>query len=123
VGIEESSAALYGRAFRELSAEQQDEVLAAIQNGDPPGQTWQRLPAKKFFKQLVEQIAAVYYAHPAAWSEIGWGGPASPRGYVRIGYAMRDPWEAVERGQTSSAEIVRRHNTQESAPGAGEATH
>jgi len=30
-----------------------------------------------------------YYMQPTAWSEIGWGGPASPRGYVRHG--LRPP--------------------------------
>ena len=39
---------------------------------------------------------SVYYAHPAAWSEIGFGGPASPRGYVRMQANRRDPWEAME---------------------------
>ena len=33
---------------------------------------------------------------PTAWNEIGFGGPASPRGYVRMGLDRRDPWEAVE---------------------------
>ena len=33
---------------------------------------------------------------PTAWSEIGWGGPASPRGYVRMDFDERDPWEAAE---------------------------
>ena len=37
-----------------------------------------------------------YYAHPTAWNEIGFGGPASPRGYVRMGFDRRDPWEAAE---------------------------
>jgi hypothetical protein len=38
----------------------------------------------------------MYYAHPQAWDEIGFGGPASPRGYVRMGFNRYDPWEAVE---------------------------
>jgi hypothetical protein len=37
-----------------------------------------------------------YYGHPTAWSEIGFGGPASPRGYVRMDFDRRDPWEAAE---------------------------
>jgi hypothetical protein len=41
-------------------------------------------------------VVGIYYAHPAAWSEIGFGGPASPRGYVRLGFDERDPWEAEE---------------------------
>jgi hypothetical protein len=27
---------------------------------------------------------------------MGFGGPASPRGYVRMGLDRRDPWEAAE---------------------------
>ena len=37
-----------------------------------------------------------YYAHPTAWNEMGFGGPASPRGYVRMDKNRRDPWEAAE---------------------------
>ena len=44
----------------------------------------------------VPDIANAFYAHPVGWNEIGWGGPASPRGYVRMQYDMRDPWEPVE---------------------------
>jgi hypothetical protein len=39
---------------------------------------------------------SAYYGHPTAWSEIGFGGPASPRGYVRMNFDRRDPWEAAE---------------------------
>ena len=45
---------------------------------------------------MAHDIVRAYYAHPTAWSEIGWGGPASPRGYVRMGFDERDPWEAAE---------------------------
>ena len=55
------------------------------------------MSAKTFFKQrMAHDIVYAYYAHPTAWNEIGWGGPASPRGYVRMGYNERDPWEAAE---------------------------
>ncbi len=36
------------------------------------------------------------YSHPHAWSEIGFGGPANPRGYVRMTFDRRDPWKAAE---------------------------
>jgi hypothetical protein len=56
---------------------------------------WRQLPAQRFFATvLLKEIVGVYYAHPAAWSEAGFGGPASPRGYVRLGLNQRDPWEA-----------------------------
>ncbi|MGH6677602.1 MAG: gluconate 2-dehydrogenase subunit 3 family protein, partial [Bradyrhizobium sp.] len=45
------------------------------------------------------------YAHPAAWSEIGFGGPASPRGYVRLGANRRDEWEAAEHAPDSAQRL------------------
>ena len=95
--IDEEARARWGRGFRELPANQQDAVLRAIQHGDTRSPAWQGLPAKRFFKStLLHEVVGVYYAHPAAWSEIGFGGPASPRGYVRLMADRRDPWEAEE---------------------------
>jgi hypothetical protein len=45
---------------------------------------------------VLHDICGAYYSHPHAWSEIGFGGPANPRGYVRIYFDRRDPWEATE---------------------------
>ena len=55
------------------------------------------MPPELFFaKRLLHDVVGAYYAHPAAWNEIGFGGPASPRGYVRMNFDRRDPWEAAE---------------------------
>ncbi len=55
------------------------------------------MPSKLFFHQrILADVVKAYYAHPTAWNEIGWGGPASPRGYVRMDFDRRDPWEAAE---------------------------
>ncbi|MBW3613835.1 MAG: gluconate 2-dehydrogenase subunit 3 family protein [Actinobacteria bacterium] len=123
-GIEEASRATFDRGFSDLGQDQRDQVLGAVQRGEVSGGAWDALPPEKFFKQLVQQVITVYYAHPKAWSEIGWGGPASPRGYVRTGYGRRDPWEPDERGQASSVELVRRREERQStASGTGGATH
>ncbi len=123
-GIEETSRATFDRGFTGLSDDQRDRVLGAVQRGEVSGGTWNAMPAEKFFKQLVQQVITVYYAHPKAWSEIGWGGPASPRGYVRKGYGRRDPWEPAERGHTSSVELVSRRQERQSTPsGTGGASH
>jgi hypothetical protein len=95
--IDAEATARYGRRFRELGALLQDDLLHAIQNGEVDQKAWGDLPAKAFFKKrLLHDIVSSYYAHPAAWSEIGFGGPASPRGYVRMYFDRRDPWEAAE---------------------------
>jgi hypothetical protein len=38
-----------------------------------------------------------FYSHPWAWNEIGFGGPAYPRGYKNLGLDRREPWEVSER--------------------------
>jgi len=66
-------------------------------------------PAHFFEQRLLHDIVVAYWSHPTAWNEIGWGGPASPRGYVRMGLDRRDPWEAVE-AKPGQEEVVRRQN-------------
>jgi hypothetical protein len=91
------SQARHGSAFEALPPEAQDELLRQMQRGELVGPAWQGMPSREFFMhRLVLDIAALYYAHPRAWNEIGFGGPASPRGYVRLGFDRRDPWEAYE---------------------------
>jgi Gluconate 2-dehydrogenase subunit 3 len=87
----------HGRLFHALSAGEQDGLLAAAQKGLAVHDAWAGMPAELFFKKrAVHDIVAAYYAHPNAWNEIGFGGPAAPRGYVRMGADRRDPWEAAE---------------------------
>ena len=43
----------------------------------------------------LRQITGVYYAHPYAWDEIGFGGPAYPRGYFALNHGAPEPWEAA----------------------------
>jgi hypothetical protein len=94
-GIDEESHLAFAGPFRELSPRDQDAVLRRIQNGDVEATVWAQLPPSRFFATtLLKEIVGEYYAHPAAWSEVGFGGPASPRGYVRLGENQRDPWEA-----------------------------
>ncbi len=94
-GIDAEAWARHSAAFVDLAAVSQDAVLAAIQQGEVVSDSFGDLPVTHVFEQLLLKAAAgVYYSHPTAWNEIGFGGPASPRGYVRIGLDERDPWEA-----------------------------
>ena len=94
-GVDETARALFaGTVFTELVTTAQDDVLRLIATGTPPGATWTRMPAARFFtSMLCPTIVAVYYAHPLAWNEIGYSGPASPRGHVRKWENGVDPWE------------------------------
>ena len=96
-GIAEEAQLRHGRRFVDLSTEDQRRILTAIEAGEVLSPVWANLPVSRFFTgTLLKSVVAEYYAHPAAWSEAGFGGPASPRGYVRHGEGERDPWEAEE---------------------------
>lgn len=87
----------HGVSFHRLDAARQDALLAAMQHGELAGPAWQGMNCRLFFQERVlHDIVSAYYAHPTSWNEIGFGGPASPRGYVRMGVGKRDPWEAEE---------------------------
>ena len=94
-GIEQESHRMFGTGFVLLAGDEQDEVLRTIQAGNVEGDAWLHLPAARFFATvLLKEVVGEYYAHPLAWNEVGFGGPASPRGYVRLGADQHDPWEA-----------------------------
>lgn len=96
-GIGQEAERRYGRAFPALGPDEQDAVLRAVQQGEVDEAGWSGVPVTRFFSDvLLKTAVGIYYAHPAAWNEIGFGGPASPRGYVRMGPNKRDPWEAKE---------------------------
>ena len=82
----------------------------AVHHGDVKAEEWRHLPPQSFFtKRVLHDIVSAYYSHPTAWNEIGFGGPASPRGYVRMYFDRRDPWEASEARPGSEAR-ARREN-------------
>ncbi len=83
--------------FHSIDSAEQDALLEAAQGGRLAHPAWGGMRCGLFFaKRLLLDIVTAYYGHPTAWSEIGFGGPASPRGYVRMEFDRRDPWEAVE---------------------------
>lgn len=99
-GIDAEARRRFDVSFASTHSTNQDAVLTAIQQGDVEDDIWTRLPPERFFTSvLLKSIVGQYYAHPAAWSETGFGGPASPRGYVRLGTGQHDAWEAEARDE------------------------
>jgi hypothetical protein len=95
--LEAEAQARHGRPFHALRADEQDRLLSAVQQGLADHPAWGDMPGQLFFKsRALHDLVAAYYAHPSAWNEIGFGGPAAPRGYVRMDADRRDPWEASE---------------------------
>jgi hypothetical protein len=108
--LEQAAEEIYGGSFRGLLPNQQDALLSQMQQGDLTNAGWGGMPCNLFFEhRVIPDITHAYYAHPVAWNEIGFGGPASPRGYVRMGLDRRDPWEAAENKPGENASIERKN--------------
>ena len=70
--IDEEARAHWQRGFRELPDNLKDAVLRSVQHGDTLSEAWQGMPAKQFQERArCTRRSASDYAHPAAWSEIG----------------------------------------------------
>jgi hypothetical protein len=108
--LDQEARTRYGGRFHMISVAEQDELLKKMQQGELNDPVWDGMPCKVFFSErMVHDVVAAYYAHPTAWNEIGFGGPASPRGYVRMGFDKRDPWEAAEARPGKEDEARRRN--------------
>ena len=95
--LDADAQARHGGRFHAIDAAEQDALLHLAQQGELSGPAWGDMPCREFFShRLVLDIAGAYYAHPTAWNELGFGGPAAPRGYVRMYFDTRDRGEAAE---------------------------
>lgn len=94
--------AVYARRFFDLAEERQRQLMSDIEGGEAtPVSLWRQTNGPLFFRKLLALTVEGYYSHPAVWSEIGYGGPAYPRGYVRM--ETLDPWEAREEDRRHDA--------------------
>ncbi|MFF2157848.1 gluconate 2-dehydrogenase subunit 3 family protein [Paenibacillus chitinolyticus] len=93
--LETMSRGFHARPFQQLSPAEQKELLTNVAEvrlslrGD-----WPAAVQKAFFIRLLTLTVEAYYSHPQIWSEIGYAGPAYPRGYIRADRGHLDPWEA-----------------------------
>jgi hypothetical protein len=93
-GLDEDSNGRYGEGFPELDWARQAELIGAVQRAGDAG--WHGMPAARVWGLWTRYAASAFYAHPWAWNEIGFGGPAYPRGYKNLGLDRREPWEVPD---------------------------
>ena len=90
-GLDEDARARSGRTFPESGREDQAAILTAVQSS--PSSTWHGMEAEKVWSLWTRYGATAFYSHPWAWNEIGFDGPAYPRGYKNPGV---DRLEGIE---------------------------
>jgi gluconate 2-dehydrogenase subunit 3-like protein len=80
-----------GTSFAEAAEGDRHRLIQAVQ--DLSGEDWHGLPAKHVWSLWTRYACTALYAHPDVWAEMGFSGPAYPRGYKNIGVDKLEPYE------------------------------
>ena len=80
-----------GCTFARLEPEKQAGLLQDICNLHQ--ELWHGLPADRVWSLWTRYACTAFYSHPLAWDEIGFAGPAYPRGYKNLGVDRLEPFE------------------------------
>jgi hypothetical protein len=89
--LDEDCRARCGRPFAEAQEKDQLELIQAVQ--DRQSDDWHGLNAARVWSLWTRYACTALYAHPSAWNEIGFSGPAYPRGYKNAGVDKLEPFE------------------------------
>ncbi|OCT15771.1 hypothetical protein A8709_09055 [Paenibacillus pectinilyticus] len=95
--IDETGWFTNSQPFFQLDEMNQRNIMLHIGEASYPAtKNWEGIPQKALFHKLMQLSVEAYYAHPLVWSEIGFGGPAYPRGYSLDSPEQLETWEAVK---------------------------
>ena len=95
-GVDEVAQRRYGARFAMCAPDVRQAICAQFARGELQGGVWDDLDCRRAWSVLMRGVLAEFYSHPWAWNEIGFGGPAYPRGYMRLGEGLREPFEKRE---------------------------
>ncbi len=94
-GLDHSAQARGGAGrFADADPETQEAIVDDLAHARLTGGPWDELNVSRAWSVCMRAILAGFYSHPWAWNEIGFGGPAYPRGYMRLGpMSTTEPFE------------------------------
>jgi hypothetical protein len=98
-GLDEEARKQGRDSYAFLTEHEQNELVHKFDKGELYGGAWATFNVARAFKVCVRDICEQFYAHPWSWNEIGFGGPAYPRGYAAFGNPQlgeEEHWEAKE---------------------------
>jgi hypothetical protein len=108
-GLDDEARAQAFDSFADAPVEAQDGIVHRFSKGDLHGGVWDTLNVKRAFSVVMRYAVQGFYAHPWSWNEIGFGGPAYPRGYAAFGspdLGEREHWEGEEALHVDAAKDV-----------------
>ena len=85
-----------GEPLADAPVETRERVLEDFAAGRLEGGEWSGVNVKRAYAVVMRDLLEAFYSHPWTWNEIGFGGPAYPRGYQALGVDRHEPWEGRE---------------------------
>jgi hypothetical protein len=107
-GLDETARAHGAASFAAAGGQLRVEICSAFKAGELCGGAWEQLDVKLAWTVLMRDTLGAFYSHPWAWNEIGFGGPAYPRGYSRLGAGLTEQWEGEEAFELDPVKDVER---------------
>jgi hypothetical protein len=95
-GLDQEARRRGADSFAALDQDGRDQVESDFADGKLSGGAWKRLNVGRAHKVVMRSVLEGFYSHPWSWNEIGFGGPAYPRGYQALGPNGAEPWEHTE---------------------------
>lgn len=92
--LDEDARDAHDAGFARCDDETRRALIQTVQ--DLGAKPWHDLPASRVWSLWTRYACTAFYSHPWAWNEIGFGGPAYPRGYKNAGIGRREPWEVAD---------------------------
>jgi len=98
-GLDEEAVRRSYESFAAAPEDVQVYIVHDFSQAQLHGGTWETVNVGRAWKVVMRYVAQAFYSHPWAWNEIGFGGPAYPRGYGAFGsphLAEKESWESDE---------------------------
>ena len=98
-GLDEEARERGFDGYADAPPEAKVEIVHLFSKAKLHGGIWDTMNVARAFSVVMRYVAQAFYSHPWAWNEIGFGGPAYPRGYAAFGsphLGEREHWEGEE---------------------------
>ncbi len=112
-GLDETARARRSPSYATAGEDLQGQIVGDLAGGKLSGGAWDELNVSRAWSVVTRGALSEFYSHPWAWNEIGFGGPAYPRGYMRrqVGPGGREPYEAAPALGLDPVQDVRRRES------------
>ncbi|WP_029136930.1 gluconate 2-dehydrogenase subunit 3 family protein [Nakamurella lactea] len=94
--LESDASSRYGTGFAETQVRRQTVLIQQVQDLAAASECWHGLPAERVWSLWTRYACTAFYSHPWAWNEIGFSGPAYPRGYLNPGVDALERFEVAD---------------------------